>query len=125
MFNIIYIYICMYMYIYICVYIYIYYYVGLPNGSLFIGDSYSPQYEYVPIAACIFIMGWDMLYVVNVTCQLVRHGAFACCSLVGGLVAMSFIFPEILGNSSSQLTNSYFSEGWPNHQTVVIASNMT
>ena len=27
-----------------------------------------------------------------------------------------FIFPEILGISSSQLTNSYFSEGWPNHQ---------
>ena len=28
------------------------------------------------------------------------------------------IFPEILGMSSSQLTNSYFSEGWPNHQPV-------
>ena len=27
-----------------------------------------------------------------------------------------FMFPEILGISSSQLTNSYFSEGWPNHQ---------
>ena len=27
-----------------------------------------------------------------------------------------FIFPLILGISSSQLTNSYFSEGWPNHQ---------
>ena len=26
------------------------------------------------------------------------------------------IFPIILGMSSSQLTNSYFSEGWPNHQ---------
>ena len=26
------------------------------------------------------------------------------------------IFPEILGISSSQLTNSYFSEGWLNHQ---------
>ena len=26
------------------------------------------------------------------------------------------IVPEILGISSSQLTNSYFSEGWPNHQ---------
>ena len=25
------------------------------------------------------------------------------------------IFPLILGISSSQLTNSYFSEGWPNH----------
>ena len=36
--------------------------------------------------------------------------------LVGGLVAMNFIFPLILGMSSSQLTNSYFSEGWPNHQ---------
>ena len=36
--------------------------------------------------------------------------------LVGGLVAINFIFPEILGMSSSQLTNSYFSEGWPaNH----------
>ena len=29
---------------------------------------------------------------------------------------MNFIFPLILGISSSQLTNSYFSEGWPNHQ---------
>ena len=29
---------------------------------------------------------------------------------------MNFIFPLILGMSSSQLTNSYFSEGWPNHQ---------
>ena len=27
-----------------------------------------------------------------------------------------FILPLILGMSSSQLTNSYFSEGWPNHQ---------
>ena len=27
-----------------------------------------------------------------------------------------FIFPLILGMSSSQLPNSYFSEGWPNHQ---------
>ena len=33
--------------------------------------------------------------------------------LVGGLVAMDFIFPLILGISLSQLTNSYFSEGWP------------
>ena len=29
-----------------------------------------------------------------------------------------FIFPLILGMSSSQLTKSYFSEGWPNHQPV-------
>ena len=29
---------------------------------------------------------------------------------------INFIFPLILGMSSSQLTNSYFSEGWPNHQ---------
>ena len=29
---------------------------------------------------------------------------------------INFIFPEILGISSSHLTNSYFSEGWPNHQ---------
>ena len=32
------------------------------------------------------------------------------------LVAIKSIFPLILGISSSQLTNSYFSEGWPNHQ---------
>ena len=39
--------------------------------------------------------------------------------LVGGLVAINFIFPDILGMSSSQLTNSYFSEGFnPNHQPV-------
>ena len=41
--------------------------------------------------------------------------------LVGGLVAINFIFPDlgnILGMSSSQLTKSYFSEGWPNHQPV-------
>ena len=31
--------------------------------------------------------------------------------LVGGDWNMTFIFPEILGMSSSQLTNSYFSEG--------------
>ena len=31
-------------------------------------------------------------------------------------LASCFIFPLILGMSSSQLTNSYFSEGWPNHQ---------
>ena len=37
-------------------------------------------------------------------------------SLVGGLVAIFWIFPFILGISSSQLTNSYFSEGWLNHQ---------
>ena len=30
------------------------------------------------------------------------------------------IFPEILGMSSSQLTNSYFSEGWLNHKPVMI-----
>ena len=36
-------------------------------------------------------------------------------SLVGGLVAILY-FPIQLGMSSSQLTNSYFSEGWPNHQ---------
>ena len=29
-----------------------------------------------------------------------------------------YIFPIILGMSSSQLTNSYFSEGWLNHQPV-------
>ena len=33
--------------------------------------------------------------------------------LVGGLVAIFGIFPLLLGISSSQLTNSYFSEGWP------------
>jgi hypothetical protein len=31
---------------------------------------------------------------------------------------MTFIFPIILGMSSSQLTNSYFSEGWVYHQPV-------
>ena len=36
--------------------------------------------------------------------------------LVGGLVAIWIIFPYMKGMSSSQLTNSYFSEGWPNHQ---------
>ena len=37
--------------------------------------------------------------------------------LVGGLVAMNFKFPINIGNvKSSQLTKSYFSEGWPNHQ---------
>ena len=42
-------------------------------------------------------------------------------SLVGCLVAITFIFPEILGMSSSQLTNSYISEGWVyNHQPVVL-----
>ena len=30
-----------------------------------------------------------------------------------------FIFPYRKGISSSQLTNSYFSEGWPNHQPVI------
>ena len=36
--------------------------------------------------------------------------------LVGGLVAI-FYFPTNIGlHSSSQLTNSYFSEGWLNHQ---------
>ena len=34
--------------------------------------------------------------------------------LVGGLE--HFLCSHILGMSSSQLTNSYFSEGWPNHQ---------
>ena len=29
-----------------------------------------------------------------------------------------FLFSHLLGMSSSQLTNSYFSEGWPNHQPV-------
>ena len=29
------------------------------------------------------------------------------------------LFSHILGMSSSQLTNSYFSEGWPNHQPVI------
>ena len=42
--------------------------------------------------------------------------------LVGGLVAI-FIFPLILGMSSSQLTKSYFSEGWVyNHQPVGVCS---
>ena len=34
------------------------------------------------------------------------------------LWSINFIFPFILGISSSQLTNSYFSVGWPNHQPV-------
>ena len=39
--------------------------------------------------------------------------------LVGGLVAIWIIFPINIGlRLSSQLTNSYFSEGWPNHQPV-------
>ena len=40
--------------------------------------------------------------------------------LVGGLVAIFGIFPLILGMSSSQLTKSYVSEGWPNHQPDVV-----
>ena len=32
--------------------------------------------------------------------------------LVGGLVAINFIFPWLLGISSSQLTFIFFSEGW-------------
>ena len=33
---------------------------------------------------------------------------------------INFIFPYDLGMSSSQLTKSYFSEGWPNHQPVLM-----
>ena len=46
-------------------------------------------------------------------------GAWAALQLLFWLVVWLpfFIFPEILGISSSQLTNSYFSEGWVyNHQ---------
>ena len=39
-------------------------------------------------------------------------------NLVGGLE--HFLFSHILGMSSSQLTNSDFSEGWPNHQPETI-----
>ena len=34
------------------------------------------------------------------------------------VVWLPFFISHILGMSSSQLTNSYFSEGWPNHQPV-------
>ena len=37
--------------------------------------------------------------------------------LVGGLVAMNFIFPYI-GNLIIPI-DSYFSEGWPNHQPAI------
>ena len=43
--------------------------------------------------------------------------------LVGGLVAINFIFPLILGISSSQLTDSYFSgRGGPGPPTSVACS---
>ena len=43
--------------------------------------------------------------------------------LVGGLEHLDY-FPINIGlHSSSQLTNSYFSEGWPNHQPVIVAIN--
>ena len=52
-----------------------------------------------------FSWGWHHLFILD-------H-----LSLVGGLVAIFEIFPEILGMSSSQVTKSYFSEGWVyNHQ---------
>ena len=41
--------------------------------------------------------------------------AFICWLVVWNI---NSIFPEILGMSSSQLTKSYFSEGWLNHQPV-------
>ena len=47
-----------------------------------------------------FSWGWHHLFILD-------H-----LSLVGGLVAIFEIFPEILGMSSSQVTKSYFSEGW-------------
>ena len=35
-----------------------------------------------------------------------------------------FYFPINIGfRLSSQLTNSYFSEGWPNHQPVLVREN--
>ena len=40
--------------------------------------------------------------------------------LVGGLVAIFGMFPYIGLLSSSQLTNSYFSEGWLSHQPVIL-----
>ena len=47
-----------------------------------------------------------------------------CEYLVGGLVAIFGMFPLILGlfgfRFSSQLTKSYFSEGWLNHQPVYV-----
>ena len=48
-----------------------------------------------------------------------RNGGKSC--LVGGLE--HFLFFHMLGISSSQLTNSYFSEEWPNHQPVVVDSH--
>ena len=50
-----------------------------------------------------------MIYNVHVHVQ--RYG-----SLIGGLVAINSILPKKLGISSSQLANSYFSEGWLNHR---------
>ena len=37
-------------------------------------------------------------------------------TITGWWFGCHFLFSHILGISSSQLTNSYFSEGWPNHQ---------
>ena len=54
-----------------------------------------------------------------VLCKVVNRDIMQLYYLVGGLVAMNFIFPYIKGMSSSQLTNSYLSEGWPKHQPVL------
>ena len=66
--------------------------VGCFSSRYFIGD--------------FTVIEWDLLVI---ECEFI---------LVGGLVAINFIFPEKLGISSSQMTKSYFSEGWPNHQPV-------
>ena len=47
------------------------------------------------------------------------------CFLVGGLEhVLCFIIFHILGMSSSQVTKSYFSEGWLNHQAVLVNADM-
>jgi len=47
------------------------------------------------------------------------HIHHTCLYIVSGWWFGTFLFPYILGISSSQLTKSYFSEGWLNHQPVL------
>ena len=99
--------------------------VGLFHGKLrkwmIWGYSYFRKPSFHDISACwkgqiyhFFKAGGMMArttreipVILLATCT--SHLTIAVAILVGGLVAIWIIFPEILGMSSSQLTNSYFS----------------
>ena len=91
--------------------------VHIPSDPFVNVNTNYGKYHHLFMGKSTILMAMASMFLCPANCQFTR-GYLP--DISGWWFGCHLLFSHILGISSSQLTNSYFSEGWPNHQPVFL-----